>query len=67
MARLNEPPIVPAPPVETNDAELIAGAQVSSSDGRRTLLMGNLVKRKFLRQNRELAKYVLSSEISLVG
>jgi hypothetical protein len=58
MARLNEPPVAPPPPVENNDAELVAGASCPNfSQG--VITDGAVVKRKFLRQNRELAKYVL--------
>ena len=55
MARLNEPPIAPQPSAETIDA----GEASRSDDGGRLGLMKTCtVKRRFLRQNRELAKYV---------
>ncbi|KAH7389304.1 hypothetical protein DE146DRAFT_758614 [Phaeosphaeria sp. MPI-PUGE-AT-0046c] len=53
MARLNEPPIAPQPSAETIDA----GEASRSDDGGRTGLTKTCaVKRRFLRQNRELAK-----------
>lgn len=55
MARLNEPPIAPQPAAETIDA-----GERHSGDGMKGLRAdeGRVVKRRFLRQNRELAKYV---------
>jgi hypothetical protein len=54
MARLNEPPIAPQPSAETIDAREDAW----NAGGARLGLMRCVVKRRFLRQNRELAKYV---------
>jgi hypothetical protein len=42
MARLNEPPVAPPPPVENNDAELVAGASFVNFSQRGLLLMGAL-------------------------
>jgi hypothetical protein len=54
MARLNEPPIAPQPSAETIDAREDAW----NVGAARLELMRCVVKRRFLRQNRELAKCV---------
>lgn len=48
MARLNEPPIAPPPPVESNDAELVAGAHARRFHNRVLLLMGSCSQTKIL-------------------
>lgn len=63
MARLNEPPIVAASGTNT---ETVEAGQLFEAPAEPTILgrmkftdVGDyLVKRRFLRQNRELAKYV---------
>jgi hypothetical protein len=53
MARLNEPPIAPQPSAETIDA----GEATSKNERRIRIDEVDIVKRRFSRQNRELAKY----------
>lgn len=60
MARLNEPPVAPGPSAETIDVgESAPRAQMSS--WMRIADKRIVVKRRFLRQNRELAKSVAIS------
>jgi hypothetical protein len=59
MARLNEPPVAPGPAADTVEAgelESSSGQPMMSSET--SALISNPVKRRFLRQNRELAKFV---------
>lgn len=59
MARLNEPPVAPGPSADSVEAGELELPENRVHDWRYTADMHRpTVKRRFLRQNRELAKYI---------
>jgi hypothetical protein len=58
MARLNEPPVAPGPAADTVEAGELKSSGQPMMSSEISALTYKTVKRRFLRQNRELAKFV---------